>query len=128
MTEMPPTSDNEILAAMKEACNEFNCSPASLLLAAQDALRWQRTAVIPNAGPHPTLIDEAEISQEILADWPEWVEDMVPAGSKWERLHWPDGSITIRLVNPRALVLAAKHFLLGEEGNPARSAPRPPAP
>jgi len=119
MTEMPTTSDKEILAATKAACKEFNCSPASLILAARDALQWSRTAVIPNFGPHPTLIDEAEISQEIMADWPDWVQDLVPAGSKWERLHWPDGSITIRLVTPRALVLAAKHFRPGEEaGNP----------
>jgi len=127
MTQMDLT-DNEILAAVKEVCDEFHYSPSALITVARATVEWYKTAVIPNFGPFPTLIDEAEISQEILADWPEWVEDMVPAGSKWERLHWPDGSITIRLVNPRALVLAAKHFLLGEEGNPARSALRPPAP
>ena len=108
-------SDNEILAAVKAACSEFNYSPAAFISAARGALEWSRTAVIPNFGPRPRLIDEAEISQEILAAWPEWVQDMVPAGSQWERLHWPDGSITIRLVNPRALVLAAKHFHPGGE-------------
>jgi len=115
MTEMPPTNDREILAAVKAACSEFNYSPAAFISAARGALEWSRTAVIPNSGPHPTLIDEAEISQEILAGWPEWVQELVPAGSRWERLHWPDGSTIIRLVNPRALVLAAKHFLPGEE-------------
>ena len=108
MTDL--TNDTDILAALKRACAEFNYSPSAFISFARNAAEWQRTAVIPNFGPYPRHIDEGEITQEILAGWPEWVEDLVPAGSKWERLHWPDGSTTVRLVDPRALVLAAKHL------------------
>jgi len=119
MTEAPTMSDSEILARVKEACKEFRCSPAYLLSTARTALEWNKTSVIPNGGPFPTLIDEAEITQEMLDAWPEWVAEVVPAGSAWERLHWPDGAITIRLVTPRALVLAAKNTRRGEgAGNP----------
>ena len=114
MTETKLTNDKDILAAMKQICSDFNYSPAAFLSFARAALQWSKTAIIPTGGPNPKLIDEAEITQEILVNWPEWVKDMVPAGSKWERLHWPDGSITIRLVNPRALVLAAQHFHSGQ--------------
>jgi hypothetical protein len=62
--------------------------------------------VLPNFGPRPKRIEGAEISSDALSVWPEWVSELVPPGSKWERIYWPDDSITIRLVNHRGLVLA----------------------
>jgi len=118
MTEMDMT-DNEILAAVKKVCEEVNYSPSALIAQARATVEWSKTAVISPFGPYPQGepgIDDAEITQEILDGWPDWVQDLVPAGSKWERLHWPDGSKTVRLVTPRARVLAAQHFLPGEEG------------
>ncbi len=104
---MDLTTDSEILAALKQACSEFNYSPGAFISFARAAAEWSKMAAIPNFGPYPRRIDEAEITQEILGAWPDWVQDMVPAGSKWERLHWPDGSISIRLLNQQSLVLGA---------------------
>jgi hypothetical protein len=103
-------TDQELLNQLRTAATDCRYSPEAFLAMAIDAAKWQAKAAIPNCGPYPTEIDEAEIDSEILAVWPEWVSRLVPAGSKWERLHWPDGSVTIRLVNHRGLVLAANQF------------------
>lgn len=108
-------SDHELLQALKNTAAEHGYSPDAFLAMASAAVKWNATAVIPNFGPYPTAIDEVEIDSDTLALWPAWVADLVPPGSKWERLHWPDGSITIRLVNHRSLVLAAHHFSKKDE-------------
>lgn len=111
-------NDQALLALIKTTAAEYGYSPHALLTMAASAAKWSSTAVIPNFGPSPQSIGEAEISPDILAVWPEWVAELVPPGSKWERLQWPDGSITIRLVNHQALVLAARNFTKDESGKP----------
>jgi hypothetical protein len=76
---------------------------------------WRTIGGIRSAGHWARRIDEVEITQEILDAWPEWVQEMVPAGSKWERFHWPDGLVSIRLVNHRGLLLAAMQSDRGAE-------------
>ena len=104
------TDDFELLKALKAAAQKANCSPYSLIHLGVGLAEWQRHAVTQAYGPYPHLVDQAEITLESLDAWPEWVATLAPAGSKWERLHWPDGSLTIRLVTPRALVLGAVHL------------------
>jgi hypothetical protein len=102
--------DGEILAAVKTASVEFSISPGRFIEMGRYMARWQEYAVMPNFPPFPHTIDEAEITLEVFNSWPEWVGELAPPGSKWERLHWPDGSITVRLVNSRALVRAAVYL------------------
>lgn len=109
------SSDEEILAAVKAEAAKFNLSVSYFIGLGSAIAKWQTYALIPNFGPAPHTIDESEITQETLDEWPEWVADLAPAGSKWERLHWPDGSITIRLVTNKALVLAAKRLAVEKD-------------
>lgn len=102
--------DQELLRELKVVSKEANCTPLALIKLAQEAAKWQRQAGIFNFGPFPIQIEEAEFWPEMVPEWPDWVGEFVPVGSKWEQLRWPDGSITIRLVNPRGLVLAARHI------------------
>lgn len=101
------SEDLELLAKLKGAAKKAGCPPSSLIAFGAEAAEFKRRAVVPNFGPFPHTVDEAPINPEVVAGWPAWVAELVPEGSKWERLHWLDGSITIRLVNHRMLVLAA---------------------
>ncbi len=85
-------------------------SPSAFISNGKAICDWQRWAIVPNFGPFPTQIDEVEIEEDVIESWPNWVAELVPVGSKWERLHWPDGSFTVRLVDGRLLVSAAIHF------------------
>jgi hypothetical protein len=104
------TTDSEILAAVKTMSAQFGMSPSAFIMLGRDIARRNKYAIIPLCGPYPRTIDKAEITQDTLYSWPEWVGALAPAGSKWERLHWPDGSFTVRLVNRDAAVLAAVHL------------------
>jgi hypothetical protein len=110
---MKPT-DTELLESLKAIAAKHGYAPEALLSLASDAASFNARAVIPNFGPFPERSDEAVIDAETLAVWPSWVAELVPPGSKWERLYWPDGSLTIRLINHRALVLAARHLTKDE--------------
>ncbi len=107
---MKVATDSEILAAVKTAAAEFKTSPTQIIELGRYTARWQEYAVMPNFPPYPHTIDEAEITPEVFNLWPEWVGELAPVGSKWERLHWPNGSLTVRLINPRALVRAAVYL------------------
>jgi len=109
-------NDRELLERLKESARKYGYTPGALLLAAEGAAELQKIAVVPVFGPYPQRIDEAAIGEEGLANWPDWVAALVPPGSKWERLHWPDGSATVRLVEPRGNVLAAT-LVKKERGN-----------
>lgn len=104
------TTDQEILEAVKTAAAKFHMSALALVNLGCALAEWQKHALIAAEAPYPRVIDEAEITTEAFESWPQWVVELAPIGSKWERLHWPDGSVTIRLVTPRAFVLAAKHL------------------
>jgi hypothetical protein len=109
--------DQKLLVRLKEAAARYGFTPEALLLAGETAAEFQSFALVPIFGPFPAAVDEAPIDQEALTNWPGWVADLVPAGSKWERLHWPDGSVTVRLVNPRARVLAATRVHSGKQAS-----------
>ena len=108
---MKEFSDEEILTTIKSLTAEYRVSVSVFFAFAKAMLEWQRWSVIPNFGPWPNLIEEITIDTEIFDSWPSWVSRLVPEGSKWECLHWPDGSDTVRLVDPRARVLAAEHLM-----------------
>ena len=103
--------EQDLLNLLNAAAVDSGYSAEALVAMAIAVAKWKKTAVVPNLGPYPQEIDEWEFTSESLASWPEWVARLVPPGSKWERLHWPDDSVTIRLVNQHSLVLAAKHFV-----------------
>jgi hypothetical protein len=100
--------DEKLLARLKESAARYRYAPEALIKVGEDAAEFERNALIPVFGPFPQTIEEVPIDVETLGTWPDWVAEIVPLGSKWERLHWPDGSVTIRLVNPGGQVLAAK--------------------
>lgn len=104
----PDELEQHLLARLKASAEKYGFTPEALLLAGESAAEFQRLALVPILGPFPSATDEVTIGDEVLANWPAWVAELVPSGSKFERLHWPDGSKTIRLVNHRLLVLAAK--------------------
>ena len=108
---MKEFSDEEILATIKSLTAEYRVSVSVFFGLAKAILEWQRWSVIPIFGPWPNLIEEITIDTEIFDSWPSWVRRLVPEGSKWECLRWPDGSATVRLVDPRARVLAAEHLM-----------------
>lgn len=95
------------MAELRRIGAKFGYAPEAVLTLAEAAVRFQRDAHVPNFPPFPQEIDECEISEDVAERWPDWVAVLLPPGSKWERLHWPDGSQTIRLVDPRGAVLAA---------------------
>jgi hypothetical protein len=102
--------DRQLLARLKKSAAKYGFTPEALVLAGETEAEFQRFALVPISGPFPHTVDKAAIDKESLSDWPAWVAELVPPGSKWERLHWPDGSITVRLINPGAQVLAATHL------------------
>lgn len=99
--------DQHLLTRLKASAEKYGFTPEALLLAGESAAEFQRLALVPIFGPFPSATDEVTIEEEALTNWPAWVAELVPSGSKFERLHWPDGSTTLRLVNPRGLILAA---------------------
>jgi hypothetical protein len=101
------TSDAELLAELKRIGAEYNYAPEAVLNLARAAVKFQRDALVPNFPPFPVEIDECEIADEVTQNWPDWISELLPKGSKWEQLHWPDGSRTIRLIDAHGGVLAA---------------------
>ena len=108
---MKEFSDEEILATIKSLTAEYKVSVSVFFAFAKAMLEWQGWSVMPLFEPWPNLIEEITIDTEIFDSWPSWVRWLVPEGSKWECLHWPDGSATVRLVDRRARVLAAEHLM-----------------
>ena len=104
---MDITTDSEIIDAVRKAAAQCNMSPSALISLGQAQANWKKDVWI-NAmdRPYPNSGDEAEIAQEIIDSWPEWVQTLIPVGTKFERLNWPDGSFAVRLINSRGLVLA----------------------
>ena len=105
-----PNDDQALLGLLKRTAVEVNYSPEALISLGLATARWQAKVVLSSEPPFPVDVETEEITHQHLADWPDWVEDLVPAGSRWERLLWPDSSHTVRLVTKRALVLAGRHF------------------
>ena len=101
--------DRQLLARLKKSATKYGFTPEALLLAGETQAEFQRFALVPILGPIPLSVDQATIAEESLGNWPAWVAELVPLGSRWERLHWPDGSTTIRLINPGVSVSAAKY-------------------
>jgi len=104
------TTDQEILEAVKTAAAKFHISASALIHFGCALAEWQKHALIAAHGPYPRVIDVAEITTEAFDSWPQWVGELAPIGTNWERIHWPDGSFTIRLVTRREFVLAATHL------------------
>jgi hypothetical protein len=102
-----PTSDAELGQALRTRAAACGCSPEHFLTLAQATAEWQRHAIMPTFGPFPDPILEETITRDHLNDWPEWSARLISPGCKIEQLHWPDGTVTTRLMNPRWLVLAA---------------------
>lgn len=100
-------SDAELLARLKQSATRHGYTPGALILAGETMAEFQKIALVPIFGPHP-VIDEVTIDNKALAGWPDWVSELVPSGSTWERLRWPDDSVTIRLLGPGGQILAAK--------------------
>jgi hypothetical protein len=100
--------DSELLAALKKVAADNGHSPSAFIQLAKGTAEHQRRAYIPNVGPFPRVVEEVAITSNALGAWPAWVPGLVPPGSQREKLHWPDDSTTLRLVDPRGLVLAAK--------------------
>jgi hypothetical protein len=105
---MVKMSDPELLSKLKRIGAKYNYAPEAVLSLAEAAVRFQVDALIPNLPPFPKQVDECDISELVMEQWPEWVGELLPRGSKCERIHWPDGSQTIRLIDDRGAVLAAK--------------------
>ena len=101
--------NQKLLERLKKSAAKFGFTREAFILAGESAAEFQRHTLVPILGPFPTAVDEAEVYADSGQGWPDWVAELVPEGSKWERLYWPDGSITIRLMNPQAVVLAAKY-------------------
>ena len=104
------TSDQKLLRRLKSSAKKLGYRPGALLLAGEQAAQFQKIAFIPILGPHPRITDEVAIDEEALMRWPSWVSKIVPPGSKWQRLHWPDGSISVRLIDANGEVLAARRI------------------
>ena len=103
----PNSSDAELGQALRTRAAACGCSPEHFLTLAQATAEWQRYAIMPTFGPFPDPILEEAITRDHLNDWPEWSARLISPGCKMDQLHWPDGTVTTRLMNPRWLVLAA---------------------
>ena len=118
---MKTPDDDILLKEIKAVAAEVEYSPEALIGLGRDAAIWLRHALRPDFPPFPRTIDEALVELNSCDPASDWIAKLVPPGSKWERLQWPDGSVTIRLVDPRAKVLAAEHFPgSGNEGSEVR--------
>ena len=102
-----PNTDSELATALREKAAELGYSPLALLGMAEAAAAVNRWSVMPNFPPFPVVTQRSVLSEDQLDHWPEWSFCLIPPGSRMEQLDWPDGTITVRLVNPKGLVLAA---------------------
>jgi cation transport regulator ChaC len=102
-------NDTRLLTELKATAAKLNYSPEALIVLGAAAVQHQQTSIMPNFPPFPQISDEAVIDTEILAVWPDWVEKLIPAGSKWQRLEWPNGGVTIRLIDTQRAVVAAAY-------------------
>ena len=109
-----PTTDSELALALRKKAAELGYTPLALLSLAEAAADVNRWSVMPNFPPFPQVTDEFVILDEQLCQWPEWSAALIPPGSRMERLNWPDGTNTLRLVSPRGLVLATKIVQRGD--------------
>ena len=104
--------DQDLLRLLTNSAAEVNYSPEALIRLGLATAQWQKKVVLGADPPWPEQVEVEEIMQEHLADWPAWVQDLVPAGCRWERLQWPDASYSVRLLTKRGRVLAGQHFEL----------------
>lgn len=101
------SSDTELGRIFRTKAATLGYSPEALLTMAEAWADWTRWAVPQNFGPFPDTIIEEPIGPDHLQAWPEWSTKFISIGCKLERLEWPDGRVTTRLLSPRGLVLAA---------------------
>ena len=82
-------------------------SPDALLALAEAFAEKKRWFILPTFAPFPEFVAEHIITPEHLEGWPDWSANLISAGSRIDMLRWPDGTVVVRLLSPRALVLAA---------------------
>lgn len=107
--------DLSLIRQLRQAADSVNHSPAALIQLGVSAAKWHSYSVLQASPPWPELVEESVVTEEHLAQWPHWVSNLVPDGSKWELLHWPDGSKTIRLMTPQGRVIAFAESAREEE-------------
>lgn len=108
--------DQRLLQMLRAAAAETNHSPEALIALGKDAAHWNLRVVIQANPPWPTDVQEQEITDEQIDQWPEWVADLLEHGSRWERLEWEDSTYTVRLLTPRGRVIAGR-FISSEKKN-----------
>ena len=108
--------DLSLIRQLRQAADSVNHSPAALIQLGVSAAKWHSYSVLQASPPWPELVEDAVVTEAQLEQWCHWVKQLVPVGSKWERLYWPDGSHTIRLITPNGRVIAASQ--LNRQGEP----------
>lgn len=101
------TSDTELGQTLRAKAFGLDCTPDALLAHAEAVADFQRWSIIPNFAPFPQITAEHTIGPEHLEGWPDWGVELISPDCKIQRLEWPGGTITTRLLSPRGLVLAA---------------------
>jgi len=112
---MVMTADANLLIALKDASIKAGVSPGAFISLGEAFCEWRKHAVPDQLRPPYPRIDAVEIDWDVLSKWPSWVTDYLCPGQRstmpqWERMQWPDGSVTVRLVDRQGLVLGARHF------------------
>jgi hypothetical protein len=102
-----PISDEDLGKKVREMAAACECTPDIFLELAKSAAEHQRWSVMPNIGPYPEVINEKELEESDLAEWPEWISPLIRPGCRLENLEWPDGTISLRILSPRGRVVAA---------------------
>ena len=110
MATTPSNENTSILDYLHRLADSVNYTPKALITLGAEVARWKSKVILQAEPPWPVEIETADITDDQLNQWPEWVGELVSPGSRWERMEWEDGSYSIRLVTKRAQVLAGKHF------------------
>lgn len=111
-----PDNDSELGMFFRKKAAELGQSPLTLLKMAEAAALWHKWSVMPNFPPFPKEVESLVLSEVHLADWPEWSASLITPGCRIERLTWPNGTVSVRLLSPRGLVLAANILHPGDPG------------
>ena len=103
------SSDAELGRILRAKAAECGYSPDAFLVMAEERAEWTKWSVnwVAGPGPFPHTILVETLGQDNLSGWPDWSEELIPAGCQLERLEWRDGRVTTRLKSPRGRVLAA---------------------
>jgi hypothetical protein len=99
-------SHTSCASGAKNASSHFSADSLSKM--AEAAAEFTLLAYPQSFGKASRLEEEFELTEEVLAPLPDWTQIILKPGARLEKHVLPDGTIVVKLLDDRQLVLAVR--------------------